>query len=82
MKNTVKENLMLKGLSEFHANIGLFVTMGLSNAEAANQMFISEQDVKTHLYNIYAFMGLKSRAQLIVYCLQWLPELYPEYQGQ
>lgn len=81
MINTVKENLILKGLSEFQASIGLLTTMGLSNAEIANQLFINEQDIKTHLYSIYAFMGLKSRAQLIVYCLQWLPDLYPEHKA-
>ncbi len=46
------------------------VSQGLSNAEVANQMFISEKSVKYALTMIYKKLSLKSRAQLIVWCLR------------
>jgi hypothetical protein len=48
------------------------VTKGLSNKEVANQLFVTEKTVKFHLTNIYKKMNVKSRAQLIVWCLPHL----------
>ena len=45
------------------------VTKGLSNKEVANQLFVTEKTIKFHLTNIYKKMSLKSRAQLIVWCM-------------
>src|SRR5690606_39845901 len=62
-----------KGLSNREAEVAELVTKGLSNKEVANQLFVTEKTVKFHLTNIYKKMNLKSRAQLIVWCM-------PHYQ--
>ncbi len=61
--------LIQKGLSNREAELADLVSRGLSNIEIANQLFITTKTVKFHLTNIYKKMGLKSRAQLIVWCL-------------
>jgi hypothetical protein len=38
----------------------------------AGQLFVTEKTVKFHLTNIYKKMSVKSRAQLIVWCLPHL----------
>ncbi len=58
-----------KGLSNREAEVAELVTRGLSNKEVANQLFVTEKTVKFHLTNIYKKMNLKSRAQLIVWCM-------------
>ena len=61
--------LIQKGLSKREAEVVEMVTKGLSNKEVANQLFVTEKTIKFHLTNIYKKMSLKSRAQLIVWCM-------------
>ena len=61
-----------KGLTTREQGIADLVSRGLSNKEVANQFFIMEKTVKFHLTNIYKKMGVKSRAQLIVFCLPYM----------
>lgn len=68
----LKTVLTAKGLTEREFLVADLVSRGLSNKEIANQMFITEKTVKFHLTNIYKKMGVKSRAQLIVFCLPYL----------
>ncbi len=70
--NALQNVLIQKGLSNREAQVADLVSRGLSNKEIANQLFIIEKTVKFHLTNIYKKMNLKSRAQLIVYCLPYL----------
>jgi LuxR family transcriptional regulator, positive regulator of biofilm formation len=65
----LKDVLIQKGLSNREAEVAELVTKGLSNKEVANQLFVTEKTVKFHLTNIYKKMNVKSRAQLIVWCL-------------
>ena len=65
----LKDILTQKGLSHREAEVAELVSRGLSNKEVANQLFVTEITVKFHLTNIYKKMSVKSRAQLIVWCM-------------
>jgi DNA-binding CsgD family transcriptional regulator len=68
----LRDILIHKGLSNREAEVAELVSKGLSNKEVANQLFVTEKTVKFHLTNIYKKMNVKSRAQLIVWCLPHL----------
>lgn len=65
----LKEILIKEGLSNRESEVAELVTQGLSNREVAEKLFVTEKTVKFHLTNIYKKMNVKSRAQLIVWCL-------------
>ncbi len=65
----LRDVLIQNGLSNRESEVAELVTKGLSNKEVANQLFVTEKTVKFHLTNIYKKMNVKSRAQLIVWCL-------------
>lgn len=68
----LRDILIQKGLSNRESEVAELVTKGMSNKEVANQLFVTEKTVKFHLTNIYKKMSVKSRAQLIVWCLPHL----------
>ena len=65
----LKDILTQRGLSHREAEVAELVSKGLSNKEVASQLFVTEKTVKFHLTNIYKKMSVKSRAQLIVWCV-------------
>ena len=58
-----------KGLTGSQITIAYLASIGLSNAEIANQLFKSERSIKQYLSRIYIKLSVKSRAQLIVWSL-------------
>ena len=65
----LRETLINNGLSNRESEVATLVATGLSNREVAEKLFVTEKTVKFHLTNIYKKMSIRSRAQLIVWCL-------------
>ncbi len=77
----LRDVLISKGLSNREAEVAELVTQGLSNKEVANRLFVTEKTVKFHLTNIYKKMSVKSRAQLIVWCLPHMSFIEKDQTG-
>lgn len=53
------------GLSKREYEVLLQISMGLSNKEIAEKLFVSESTVKTHVSNIFIKLDAKRRTQAI-----------------
>jgi len=49
-----------------------YVMNGLSNIDISNNMGIKEKTVKYYLTNIFKRLKIKSRIQLVVYCIPYV----------
>ena len=69
------ENEPLRLLSERETEVLQLIANGLSNAQIAAQLFISEKTVKSHVSNILAKLDLDDRTQAAVFA--WRSGLMP-----
>jgi len=60
----------LEGLHEREVEIVKLVAKGMSNREVAQQLFISERTVQTHMHRILEKLGVSSRTEAVLYCLK------------
>ena len=51
-------------LSERETEILMLLSLGYQNHEIADHVILSENTIKTHLRNVYAKLGIRSRTQL------------------
>jgi DNA-binding NarL/FixJ family response regulator len=57
-------------LSEREREVVRLVAAGLSNAEIAAQLYLSEATIKSHITRILARLGLRDRVQIAVYAYE------------
>jgi len=60
----------IDSLTPREAEILRLVARGLSNAEISEALFIAEQTTKTHVGRILSKLGLRDRAQVVVFAYE------------
>ncbi|MGW7448595.1 response regulator [Kitasatospora sp. NPDC054795] len=58
------------GLTVREAEVLALIAQGLSNAEIAQRLFVSQATVKTHINNLFAKTAVRDRAQAVAYAFR------------
>jgi DNA-binding NarL/FixJ family response regulator len=58
------------GLSPREVEVLSLVTMGMSNQEIADRLFLTINTLKSHIRQAYKKIGVSSRAQAVAWCMQ------------
>jgi NarL family two-component system response regulator LiaR len=63
-------DLTINELTEREKEVLRLVATGMNNREIAQELFISEKTVKTHVSNILGKLNLDQRTQLVIYAIK------------
>jgi DNA-binding NarL/FixJ family response regulator len=69
-EETGKQDQALEGLTPREREVFFLASRGLRNSEIAEELFLSEKTIKTHLRNIYNKLSLTSKAELRLYAVR------------
>lgn len=58
------------GLTRREREVLILIAAGRTNAEIAGELYVSEATVKTHINNLFAKAGLRTRAQAVAYAFR------------
>lgn len=70
IQNREGEKLDENGLTEREVEILQYMALGKTNQDIADELFLSERTVRTHVTNILAKLGLSNRTQAVLYALR------------
>ena len=62
-------------LTKREQQIITFLSMGASNQQISEQLFVSENTVKTHLHNIFKKIDVKNRVQALIWAKENMSDL-------
>ncbi|MEU9046744.1 MULTISPECIES: response regulator transcription factor [unclassified Kitasatospora] len=66
----VRPGKLPDGLTVREAEVLALIAQGLSNAEIAQRLFVSQATVKTHINNLFAKTAVRDRAQAVAYAFR------------
>jgi DNA-binding NarL/FixJ family response regulator len=65
-----RESAQQAGLSDRECDVLALVAKGMSNAEIARDLTVSEHTVKSHMQNLLSKLGLRNRIHAVIYAYQ------------
>jgi DNA-binding NarL/FixJ family response regulator len=65
-----EERRALSTLTNREREILLMMARGLTNAEIATELFVSETTVKTHVGRVLMKLGLRDRVQVVIFAYE------------
>ena len=65
-----RELALRDGLSERECDVLVLVARGMSNAEIASDLTLSEHTVKSHMQNLLSKLGLRNRIHAVIYAFE------------
>ena len=66
----VERKAELEQLTEREVEVLLLLARGMTNAEVADELFLGEATVKTHVSNVLTKLELRDRAQAVVFAYE------------